>query len=272
MSNSETHRNISDLAIGHAAGICTPSRQTWERALLQHNILGLHFMCKTLKIKALAQHLQVPLSAHHDSVIEEKRNEHKTYILKNVDLARVQDMDSLKRVILDQFSCDIVNAKLKFQHWSLHIWIRTNADLTELLHLLQSKGATLWCDGVNQEAVPTSVKAKRGTITIDESSESEETQCQKSQQRKKRKTAYEERLERVDDTVDELRKKHGSKFSAIQYYVWAATISAGRHMDLEHPPRGSFRCGNKGKESSPSGLIQRSHHLQALLPVLLQPS
>ena len=202
----------------------------------------------------------------------EKRSEHKMYILRNVDLAKVQDMGSLKRVILDQFGSDIVSAKLKFSigyfKGNQRIWIRTDADLTELLHLLQSKGATLWCDGVNQEAIPTSMKAKHGTI--DDSSESEEeAQSQKSRQRKKRKTAYEERLERVDETVDELRKKHGSKFSAIQYRVWAETISSGRHSDLEHPPRGSFWRGNKGKESSPD--LNVSPSASASTPICITP-
>ena len=183
----------------------------------------------------------------------EKRNEHKMYILRNVDLKKVQDVHYLKRIILDQFGSDIVSPKLSFDvgyfKGNKRIWIRTNADLTELLQLLQSKGATLWCDGITQEAIPTSAQAKRGAITVDESSESEEEVRKQKPRKKKAKTAYVERLERIDDIVDDLREKHGSKFSTIQYRVWAETISAGRHADLETPPRGSFWRGSKGKES-----------------------
>ena len=45
----------------------------------------------------------------------------------------------------------------------------------------------------------------------------------------------------VDDTVDKLRSKHGTKFRPLQYWVWAETILFGSHS-----PRGSF-LGCKGE-------------------------
>ena len=34
---------------------------------------------------------------------------------------------------------------------------------------------------------------------------------------KKKKTTYEDKQEMVDDTVNELRSKHGTKFTSLQY-------------------------------------------------------
>ena len=64
-------------------------------------------------------------------------------------------------------------------------------------------------------------------------------------------TTYEDKQEMVDDTVNELRSKHGTKFTSLQYRVWAETILSGSHESLDDPPRGSFfffECeGQSGK-------------------------
>ncbi len=44
----------------------------------------------------------------------------------------------------------------------------------------------------------------------------------------------------VDDSVDELRAKHGTKLTNLQYRVWAETILSGGHGSLDDSPRGSF--------------------------------
>ena len=67
----------------------------------------------------------------------------------------------------------------------------------------------------------------------------------------KKKTAYEEKQAMVDDTVDELRVKHGTKFTNLQYRVWAETIQSGSHESLDDPPRGSF-FGCKGQSTKKS--------------------
>ena len=56
----------------------------------------------------------------------------------------------------------------------------------------------------------------------------------------------------VDDTVDELRSKHGTKFTSLQYRVWAETILSGSHKSLDDPPRGYFLgCkGQSGKKTT----------------------
>ena len=62
---------------------------------------------------------------------------------------------------------------------------------------------------------------------------------------KKKTTTYEDKQEMVDDSVDELRSKHGTKFTSLQYRVWAETILSGSHESLDDLLRGSFFLGVK---------------------------
>ncbi len=72
--------------------------------------------------------------------------------------------------------------------------------------------------------------------------------------KKKKLTKYEEKLERVDELVDELKSKHGATYTNIQYRVWAETMDTGRHRSMDSPPRGTFfKCqGRKGTKPSHS--------------------
>ena len=47
-------------------------------------------------------------------------------------------------------------------------------------------------------------------------------------------------MERIDNTVDELKQKHGNSYTVVQYRVWAETMEAGHHDSLDKPPQGSF--------------------------------
>ena len=47
-------------------------------------------------------------------------------------------------------------------------------------------------------------------------------------------------MDRIDDTIDELKELHSSDYNSIQYRVWAECIIAGTHTSLEFPPKGSY--------------------------------
>ena len=61
----------------------------------------------------------------------------------------------------------------------------------------------------------------------------------------------------MDDLVDKLKSKHGVTYTIIQYRVWAETMEAGRHDNLDSPPKGSFfksqgrKCGPSTSTASP---------------------
>ena len=52
---------------------------------------------------------------------------------------------------------------------------------------------------------------------------------------KKKLSKYVEKLERVDELVDELQSKHESLNTNIQYRVWAKTVDSGRHSSADSP-------------------------------------
>ena len=46
----------------------------------------------------------------------------------------------------------------------------------------------------------------------------------------------EERTSRVNEFKAELRQKHGTKYSSIQYALWAELIVCGTHENMDDPP------------------------------------
>ena len=67
-----------------------------------------------------------------------------------------------------------------------------------------------------------------------------------SGKKSKKNRTYEDKQKMVDNTVDKLRSKHGTKFTSLQYRVWAKTILSGSDESLDDPTRSSF-FGYKGE-------------------------
>ena len=62
----------------------------------------------------------------------------------------------------------------------------------------------------------------------------------KSKSRSRFENAYEEKMSKVEEIYESLREKHGSKFKAEQFRVWANMIQLDKHSSLETPPAGRF--------------------------------
>ena len=60
------------------------------------------------------------------------------------------------------------------------------------------------------------------------------------------------KTERIDDMVDQLKQKHATVYTVVQYRVWAETVEAGRHDSLDNPPNGSFFKAQGRKSSGKS--------------------
>ena len=54
---------------------------------------------------------------------------------------------------------------------------------------------------------------------------------------KKKKSTTEERVTCVNEVKTQLRDRHGSLYSGVQYTMWAEMIVAGSHESLEEPPQ-----------------------------------
>ena len=106
---------------------------------------------------------------------------------------------------------------------------------------------TLWCDGVDQQK-----RKKKSKLPASEGSSDSDNHQHSQTAKKRRKTASEDKESRVDDTVDKLRDKHGTKWSNIQYRVWAETMVGGRHTSYDRPPKGAYFKQCKVSQGTPA--------------------
>ena len=119
------------------------------------------------------------------------------------------------------------------------VWVRNNEDLKEVHKLLKtsdSHSGTLWCDG---KADHRSAKRSVSDLNFSDSDGENNARLPKSKSKKKR-TRYEEKAERIEDTVDQLKEKHGNQYTLVQYRIWAETMESGQHSSVENPPTGRF--------------------------------
>ena len=61
-----------------------------------------------------------------------------------------------------------------------------------------------------------------------------------AQKTKKRRSNEEERQEQVQAKFEDLKKRHGTKYTSPQYRFWAETLEVGLHKSTDDPPRGQM--------------------------------
>ena len=102
----------------------------------------------------------------------------------------------------------------------------------------------LWCDGLSD------ISKRKRSLTVDEneSDEDHEPEKRSSSKKKKRSLAQEEREEKVQNTIDQLKEKHGSTYTPMQMRIWSEMIVGGIHATLDDPPVSStfVRAGGGG--------------------------
>ena len=83
----------------------------------------------------------------------------------------------------------------------------------------------------------------------------------KVQLAKKKKSYLDERTERVDKTVKELKSKHGVAYNGTQYRFWAEAFVSGQHSSTDEPPVGSMwkKAGEQtGKRRSSTDVLSEA--------------
>ena len=107
----------------------------------------------------------------------------------------------------------------------------------------------LWCDGLREAKTSNSRKRKR--------QDSDDFESDEDSQRKssKKKTSQPEREKRVEEAVKMLQELHGTKYTQIQYRIWAEMNTSNYHQSLETPPTNSMfvRAGNSEKPNKGKG-------------------
>lgn len=113
-------------------------------------------------------------------------------------------------------------------------------DLKEFwLDLKKGVNVLLWCDALRDN------KKKCGRRRTFEGSDSDDDQKVKC---KKKRVTTREKDGRVQETIDNLKNKHGeSAFTMMQFRIWSEMLQSGMHASYTDPPNSSMfqRAGGK---------------------------
>ena len=155
---------------------------------------------------------------------------YKLFSLRSINCNKVVSHDDLKDVIRKQLQDDIQrDFDIGVVSGSNVISIRTQADLSEFWSdIRKKKNLLLWCDGLRNNLEGThhvaGNKRSKRCLELDQSEGSESNEeihatFKKPGSKKKKKTAQEEKEERVQSCKKELKEKHGTSFTPMQYRI-----------------------------------------------------
>ena len=160
--------------------------------------------------------------------------------------------DNLKSVIKTKLSDDITvgDFDVGYVQGTTVVRIRSSDDLEELWSLLRQpqKNTLLWCDGLIARAAP-----KRKHSDDDDESDTEQPS------KKLRSKKHDTNVQQVQDTVEQLKTKYGSRYTQMQFRIWAELIVGGM-CNMDGPPANNsmfLRAGggdgtSKKKNESPT--------------------
>lgn len=197
--------------------------------------------------------------------VTKSKKSQKTFTLRDIDTGAVVSRDTLKNLIRTQLNQEIVASNkfdVGFIQGSTVVNIRSKEDLRDVWSdILKVTGGSckvmLWCDGLKED---TSGSRKRqcqngsdddGDLELNESSKPS----------KKRKTKADKAVteEKVQENIDSLKEKHGSKFTEMQYSIWGEMLEGG-YPSTEDPPGNSMfsRAGGGQSKRTESASMTRA--------------
>ena len=176
-----------------------------------------------------------------------KKRDAKTYILKDIQPQRIRTLKCLREEIFEQLGKTVVNFQLNFDVGYMsgnHRVCFTEKDISSVFQGIAKRGNQLWCEGIIQSEP--SLKRKRSNDSIPvvipgDSSNSDDDIQPPPQKQKPKRSALDEKAERVQKLADELRAKHGDTYNRIQYKLWAEAMDVNKHNSMERPPPGTIR-------------------------------
>ncbi len=205
------------------------------------------------------------------------KKEFSIYTLRDISLEDFETPESLKETVVTQVGEATVSRMLDFQigyyNKSEKRWIHNQRDIHEAKELLKrSEKFTLWCIGKSQERA-----SKKRTVsdkhTPDRESPSDvdaDDEIPDSSAKKRKLNPREERGIRVNELKNKLSQEHGSKYSAVQYRLWAEMIVGGVHEGLTEAPSapmfGTKRpCGQSGQSELTEALTGMANTIATAL-------
>lgn len=185
------------------------------------------------------------------AVCKSTKHTPKTFTLRDVDIASINSRSQLRKVIKEQLQDDLVKEfDVGYYEGSTVVSIRSPRDLAEVWNNLKAgKKVTLWCDGLKEEECGKNKKRKRVEVTVDsEESDEEEADFQKRSGNKKHK--YKLKDKKLEKIVADLKEKHGSTYTALQYRIWAELVDSELANASEPPENSMFSRAGRGSTSS----------------------
>ena len=175
------------------------------------------------------------------AVNKKNKKDPKTFTVRNLKQSDTGSCDDLKRVIRRNLSEDITSGDFDvgYLQGSVVVRIRSADDLKELWSLLKNsqKNTILWCDGL-------SANNRKRKNSDEEDSDIEQPP---------KKTRYQRsnvNMQQVQDTVDQLKAKHGAaNFTQMQFRIWAELIVGGMG-NIEGPPVNNSMFTRAGNASA----------------------
>lgn len=160
-----------------------------------------------------------------------KKDQGKTFALRNITPSLVQTRAQLKTLIKAQLDADVVHEfDVGYIQNNTVVSLRSPQDIQEVwASLLRGNSVTLWCDGLRAQCGKSARKRPSSRTTQEDSDDDEEVQT------KKRKKS-DERQENVEKTMKQLQSMHDKKYTQMQYRVWSEMYVGGVHADLNEAP------------------------------------
>ena len=146
---------------------------------------------------------------------------------------------------MEQLGKNVVSFQLNFDvgymSGNQRICFREKDEIGPQLQRLAKDGSQLWCEGTNP---PSLKRCKRSTgtpIVIGESSSSDDDiGLPLKHKTPMKKSAFDEKADRVQKLADKLQTMHGDTYNKIQYKLWVEAMDVKKHKSMERPPPGTI--------------------------------
>ena len=175
------------------------------------------------------------------------RKEEKIFTLRRITPSKMLSCDDLKKEIKKQLAGDVGEEfDVGYSEGSKVVNLRSKEDMAEVWKEISKHGdkIRLWCDGLKKEDPGRRKRKRRSDDDEDDDFFGDHP----------KKSAQQEREDKIKNCLDFLKKKHGAKFSNMQYHMWAEMKCSGTYSDLENPPAHSMfkRAGTTTPSTTPS--------------------
>ena len=189
------------------------------------------------------------------AVSKENSKDVKTFTLRHIDTTQVSDSDDLKELIKDKLGgdvkdCDDFDVGYVQGPGDRVVTIRTEEDLADVWREMRTTNCKiqLWCDGL--KSTGNNKPKKRRRKEQSDSDHESETESQPKKQTKRKKSVQQEREERVEESLEALKKKYSGNYTQMQYRIWAECIVNGLGTLDNAPTSSMFKRAGNGSGSS----------------------